>query len=144
MIKIKKEAIPCFPDFCPHKLILTFLAASSSVIMSAFLKSMLMLMRFFYFHFLMFQWVSGWTRINTCILSSMFNWTSQAFTLLNTKTLPNHLIERAKGKRIGMLRLFLNVIKRFKVQLLSFLKGGKRGESSNHCDNSNLRRKPKG
>lgn len=54
MIKIKKEAIPCFPDFCPHKPILTFLAASSSVIMSAFLKSRPMLMRFFYFHSLMF------------------------------------------------------------------------------------------
>lgn len=51
----------------------------------------------------------------TCVLSSMFNWISQAFTLLNTKTLPNYLIERAKGKRIGMLRLFLNVSKRFKV-----------------------------
>lgn len=32
---------------------------------------------------------------------------SQAFILLNTQTLPNNLIERAKGKRIGMLKIIL-------------------------------------
>lgn len=69
----------------------------------------------------------------------MFNWKSHVFISLNTQTLPNDLTEKAKDKGIGMLGLFLNVIKRFEVHLLYFLKGGE-NDTSNHCDNSNMKK----